>query len=87
LNLEDEDYEEIVLAGFSFISLTPTMKERWTTEVKEDTEYQEIVKKVITGEKNVDGRLGIDEDRMLVWKGRLYVPNSFRKKVLEQKHN
>jgi hypothetical protein len=28
----------------------PTMKECWTKEVKEDTEYQEIIKKVIMKE-------------------------------------
>jgi hypothetical protein len=83
----EEDYKEIVLAGFSVINLMPTMKECWTQKVKEDTEYQEIIKKVITKEKNVDERFGIDEDGMLVWKGRLYMPNGFRKKVLEQEHD
>jgi hypothetical protein len=29
-------------------------------------EYQEIIRKVITKEKNVDERFGIDEDGMLV---------------------
>jgi hypothetical protein len=29
LSLEDEDDEQIVLAGFSIMNLTPTVKERW----------------------------------------------------------
>jgi hypothetical protein len=87
LNLEEENDEEIVLAGFSVLSLTPTIRECWTKEIKTDTEYQEIVKKVLEKEKNVDERFGIDTEGMLVWEGRLYVPNGFREKVLKCEHD
>jgi uncharacterized protein involved in tolerance to divalent cations len=53
LNLEEEDYEENVIAGFSVVSLTSTMKECWAKEVKEDIEYQQIVRKVTAKEENV----------------------------------
>jgi hypothetical protein len=65
----------------------PTMKEHWTKEVTKETEYQEILRKITIKEKNVDERFEIDIEEMLVWRGRLYVPNGFRKKVLEQKHD
>jgi hypothetical protein len=88
LHLEEkEDYKEIVLAEFSVVKLTSTMKEHREKEVKEDGEYQKILCKVTIRKQNVDERFGIDEDRMLVWKGRLYVPNGFRKKVMEQEHD
>jgi hypothetical protein len=49
LNLKDDD-EEIVLAGFSVLKLTPTIREGWEEKTKTDTEYQEIVRKVMEKE-------------------------------------
>jgi transposase InsO family protein len=87
LEMEDNEIEEIVLAGFSVKRLTPTIMERWNTEVEKDTKYQELLKKIKEKEKNVDERLGIDSDGMIVWKGRLLVPEGFRKEVLKKEHD
>jgi hypothetical protein len=51
---EEQDFEEIVIEGFSIINLTSTMKEQWTKEVQEDAEYQKRFKKVKIKEKNVE---------------------------------
>src|SRR6202158_4436240 len=66
MDIEDEEIEEIVLAGFSINKLTSKVMECWTTEIGKDNKYQEIIKKVKNKEKNVDERLELDLDGMLV---------------------
>jgi hypothetical protein len=36
LSLENENYEEIFLAGFLIMELTPTIKENWIKEIECD---------------------------------------------------
>jgi hypothetical protein len=87
LSLENKDDEEIVLAGFSIMELTTTMKENWIKEVECDQEYQGILEQVKKRKQNVNERIQLDKDGMLTWKGRLYVPKGFRNKVLEKQHD
>jgi hypothetical protein len=70
LSLENKDDEEIVLAGFSMMNLTPTVKNCWTKEIENNQGYKEVVEQVKTGKGMIDDKLGMDENGMLVWKGK-----------------
>ena len=87
LNLEEEEEEEIILAGFSLMKLVPEVQQRWKEEITKDKTYQEILSKVGNKNEKIDERFGKDEEGMLVWKGRLYVPEGFRKEVLKKEHD
>jgi hypothetical protein len=78
LNFEEEDYKEIILAGFSIMELTTTMKENWIKEIENDQKYQEILNQVKTGKQNVDERIKLYENGMLNRKGRLYVAKTIQ---------
>jgi hypothetical protein len=67
------------------MNLTPTIRECWTKEIQNDQGYKEVLKQVKAGKGMIDDKLEMDENRTLVWTGRLFVPEGFRKEVLKQK--
>lgn len=61
-DIEDDDFQEIALAGFVVKQLTPANVENWKNEIDHDAEYRKILRTVQDKEQNVDDRISMDAE-------------------------